>query len=112
MRKLLAFIVLLILPLQLAFAAAAEYCDHAKADRGNHFGHHVHKAEKGKTGSEKKSGYEPECGFCGLGCSHAQPCEFHWDVPQQTAVATFASPVIPASNDPPAIDRPPRSALA
>ena len=112
MRTFIAVIVLLILPLQLAFAAAAEYCDLAKVDRGDHFGHHVHKAEKGKTGSEKKSGSERDCGFCGLGCAHAQVCEFHWDVPHEAAVASFAEPIVPACNDPPSIDRPPRSALA
>ena len=68
MRRALAILLLLLLPLQAAFAAAAGYCDHAReSSQAGHFGHHPHQHDVsldqgGSTGSDS----DPDCGFCHL----------------------------------------------
>jgi len=68
MRRALAILLLLLLPLQAAFAAAAGYCDHAReSSQAGHFGHHPHQHDVsldqgGSTGSD----IDPDCGFCHL----------------------------------------------
>jgi hypothetical protein len=111
MRKLVALLVLLLLPLQLAFAAGAEYCEIEKGDTGHHFGHHVckHNADKSSRSTDGDAG----CGFCDLGCALAQASSFAFvieDVP--FSANAQLEPALPPSYSPPGIDRPPRPALA
>jgi hypothetical protein len=73
MRRALTVFLLLILPLQLSWAAAAGYCQHEeRANVVGHMGHHEHQHSKGddkdaheltkKAGAEKKdSGEKPQC---------------------------------------------------
>lgn len=42
MRKILALLLLLILPLQFAWAGAGVYCQHEEGQAAQHFGHHEH----------------------------------------------------------------------
>ena len=113
MKKFVALLVLVLLPLQLAFAAGAEYCETAKADDGQHFGHHGHKLGKSKVGVEsKKSGGEPDCGFCQLGCAQTQVSSFDIQVFPLTAQHNFADGPLPSGFSPPIFDRPPRLSLA
>ena len=68
MRRFFAILLLLLLPLNAAFAAAAGYCQHQKeSPQAAHFGHHTHQhdssADKtGNTGAQT----DPDCGFCHL----------------------------------------------
>jgi hypothetical protein len=113
MRKLAAIVILLVLPLQLAFAAAAEYCDLGHGACAQHFGHHVHNDDGNKAGTAAdKPGCDGHCGYCQLACTQAQACEFHWSATPAVFVPHVAEPVFPACNDPPSIDRPPRHAHA
>jgi hypothetical protein len=43
MRRWLLIVVLLLLPYQMVWAAAAPYCTHEATDTASHFGHHQHK---------------------------------------------------------------------
>ena len=42
MRRWFSFLLLVMLPLQLTWVAAATYCQHEKASEAYHFGHHEH----------------------------------------------------------------------
>lgn len=113
MRRLLAFLIALVVPLQISFAAASEYCEVGKADRGHHYGHHAHAADLGKdSGSPAKKAAHTHCGFCHLGCTQAQPSSFvSLVIPSHAAPVVHAAPVLD-SQPPRSIERPPKNALA
>jgi hypothetical protein len=75
MRRFLALLLLVLLPLNAAFAAAAGYCQHQKeSSQAAHFGHHVHQHDRaadksGDTGTQ----IDPDCGFCHLSFSSFVP---------------------------------------
>lgn len=123
MRRFVALLVLVLLPLQLAFAAVAEYCEIGGADGGQHFGHHVHKLDKSKSkakgGDESKGGIgsnksagEPDCGFCILGCAHAQASSLEIQMIPLTARHDVADGALQSGFLPPIFDRPPILSLA
>ena len=112
MRKLFAFLVLLILPLQISFAVAAEYCEIEKADKGQHFGHHTHKGDAGKDSGSKKGKAEASCGFCQLGCAQLEVGSFNVLVVASLDVPAAYDAPMPSGHSPPTFDRPPRVALA
>ena len=78
-RSLVTLILLLIIPLQLAFAAGAEYCETSKS-HAPHFGHHAHAAQdaEGKPDVDPGGSKSPakDCSFCHLGCSQIQASRF------------------------------------
>ena len=115
MHRLLAIFLLLLLPLQFGFAAAAEYCEGSKADRGHHFGHHAHpsasKADTKHDGGSPKSS-KPECGFCMLACAHAQVSDVAFAMPEEVRCFPVADPPQPEERIPPGLERPPRSVIA
>ena len=114
MRRLVILLVLL-LPLQFAFAAGSEYCEFGSPHKSGHLGHHVHKADTGHDKSKpakSKPASDRDCAFCHLGCA-------------QVPVSTFLLPAIltvesflmtrfefPPGIIPPTPDLPPRTALA
>ena len=66
---------LVILPFQFAWGAAASYCGHEKSVGAGHFGHHGHqhkaKADADGEAAAKKAGAladDPDCAMCHLGC--------------------------------------------
>jgi hypothetical protein len=78
--RLLIIVLLLWLPFQFAWGAAASYCQHEQGAGVSHFGHHSHK-HKGKslqcagdaTPDKKTSiaGEDLDCDYCHISC--AQP---------------------------------------
>ena len=77
LRRWLLFVMAFVLPVQFAFAAAANYCQHESTGIAKHFGHHEHKhpvsgasktSDLGSVGdSQGKSGLgDPDCEFCHL----------------------------------------------
>lgn len=81
MRRLLACLLALLLPLQLAWGAAAAYCQHETAPRGSaHFGHHqhVHDVQKddnhvhAKWAGGKVVG-DHDCGYCNVAATAVVP---------------------------------------
>ncbi len=68
MKRFLAILLLVLLPLNAAFAAAAGYCQHQKeSPQATHFGHHTHQHDRSvdKTG-DNGAQTDPDCGFCHL----------------------------------------------
>ena len=111
MRKAIALFILLLLPLQLAFAAGAEYCELGKVEKSTHLGHHVHKGDSSKSTPDSGKSHG-DCGFCHLGCAHAQLSEYRWDATPFVATHTPHHGFSPTSHDPGTVLRPPRAALA
>lgn len=73
MRKWLAILLLVFVPLQLSWAAAASYCQHESGAAAKHFGHHdhQHKTADGKDvfpDPAKTTGGDPDCASCHAGC--------------------------------------------
>ncbi|MCW5662339.1 MAG: hypothetical protein KIT35_00750 [Piscinibacter sp.] len=78
MRRLFVLFLLVILPFQFAWGAAAAYCAHEKAVGAGHFGHHGHqhrvsaaKADADSDGAANRAGGmadDPDCATCHLGC--------------------------------------------
>jgi len=73
MRRLLVVLMLVILPLQFSWAAAATYCRYETSGAAvRHFGHHEHKhasssAQVAKgTKAKLLNGSDCDCGFCHL----------------------------------------------
>lgn len=82
MRRWLSILLLVLLPFQFTWAAAAAYCEHESSSQVQHFGHHVHKHAEGahqaqgkkSSTAEKikaKAGLDNDCGTCHL--SAAKP---------------------------------------
>lgn len=80
MRRIVLFVLLAIVQLQLAWGAAAAYCTHESAAAASHFGHHEHRhaAEAkpdGETGSQGtlNAGLDADCQSCHFGGLLAPP---------------------------------------
>jgi len=76
MKRLLAILLLLLLPLHTAFAAAAGYCQHQKeSPQAAHLGHHDHQHDRTADQPSGGGGFEldPDCGFCHLSSSSFVP---------------------------------------
>ena len=58
MKRLFLIILLAVLPLQISWAAVADYCGHEQGKASQHFGHHddEHKAFSAKSGSDNQPG--------------------------------------------------------
>ena len=109
MRKLLALLVVLILPLQVTFAVAAEYCEVENNDTGRHFGHHAHSADLSKKESPSKKGKaDSDCAFCHLGCAQLQVSTIPVAQLPAPEVFTVHEVTIPLGVSPPSFDRPPK----
>ena len=80
MRRCLIILLLLWLPFQFAWGAAASYCQHEQGRGVSHFGHHSHKHQgkvlqsSGESTPDKKTALADEdldCDYCHINC--AQP---------------------------------------
>ncbi len=88
MRKFVAFLMLVLLPLQFSVAVAARYCQHETGPGAAHFGHHEHSCHGGQaqakpaadgkvaegscTENTKLPGAnDHDCGACHAGCAAA-----------------------------------------
>lgn len=114
MRRLLIIFLVVLLPAQFVWGAAAGYCRHEQGIQSQHYGHHAHEhltdavaAPGGELQGEQGSlGDDPDCISCHLSC--VTP------VPQTPVVAGFdpLSPDFPtvflaaATLFAPTIDRP------
>lgn len=114
-RILIALVLLLILPLQMTFAAGAEYCETGKS-HSSHFGHHVHDAQDAQGSADGDQGGTGKtsgklCAFCHLGCSQVQTSIFKFGaVGIQSHYTRQDLPLL--SGIPPSVPHlPPRSSL-
>ncbi|WP_076591340.1 cation efflux protein, CzcI family [Herminiimonas arsenitoxidans] len=72
MQRLLVILMLLIVPLQISWAAAAVYCQHEINPATVHFGHHEHKhvaslSDEKADVPKSSSASDIDCAFCHLG---------------------------------------------
>lgn len=76
MKKLLLIFLLVILPFQFSWAAAAAYCQHEEGQTVQHFGHHSHQHQAKADKTEGQSGSlqtDTDCGYCHLSCQASVP---------------------------------------
>ncbi|WP_066343591.1 hypothetical protein [Azohydromonas lata] len=116
MRRRLVIMLLMLLPLQFVWGAAAAYCGHETAPTAQHFGHHVHvhksaRADDGAKAPADLGLADNDCPVCHLGgpplppgvavfvCTQAAP-------PQHPAVG------VPDSSAPPGTPERPNWLLA
>jgi hypothetical protein len=80
MRRVLAILLLALLPLQFSWAAVASYCGHEEQVGATHFGHHEHQHPAGSSsnaepfavpdapedapGDQPLGATDPDCGHC------------------------------------------------
>lgn len=77
MRRWLAILMLVLLPLQSSWAAVAAYCGHENGQQARHLGHHEHRhADQAKVGNDSApadrsapSGFDFDCGHCHGTCA-------------------------------------------
>lgn len=95
MRRWLTILMLLVLPGQFAWSAAAAYCQHEQVPAKAHIGHHVHEHEApsdsrsmasdelGDPSASKAGKFvdDSDCGFCNLSVAKPMvPVALHFDV--------------------------------
>ena len=112
-RRFFALFLLVLLPLQFAFAAAAPYCALEKVAVASHFGHHEHPdtpaPEPVDNGDDVKL---HECGVCHLSCGQVHPAStLTAALPAVVAVVALADTPQPQHLQEPT-ERPPRTSLA
>ena len=114
-RALLALIFVFLLPLQLTFAAGAEYCETGRS-HASHFGHHGHAAQdgEGEADSDSDDGKSPakNCSFCHMGCSHIQASSYEFIAVRVPPRYVADDPRLPFGIPPQVPELPPRSLLA
>lgn len=110
MRRLIALLLLLLLPLQFAWAAAGTYCQHESGDQSWHFGHHAHLHDD--EPADAPSGTHSDCASCQFKTKSVAQ-----DLPVQPTTAVAQSRpdtrhLLPATSPPSRIDRPKWAGLA
>ena len=89
----LIFLLLLILPIQFAWASATSYCRHETGQATKHFGHHEHQHHHAQDGASEDTkavpatGADTDCGMCQLGVAQPIPA-----TPPNIAVTGTESP--------------------
>lgn len=76
MRSWLVVVLMVLLPLQLSWAATGQYCQHEVDTSAKHLGHHVHQhrnVEQNDSSADqaKAVATDADCGTCHSGCSMA-----------------------------------------
>lgn len=61
MRRWLTILLLVMMPLQLGWAAIGSYCQHESGSQTKHFGHHAHQ-HTSQAGDEDDDGPDPQSG--------------------------------------------------
>ena len=121
MRRWIAVFMLMLLPLQLSWAAVASYCQHESSPAiAQHLGHHEHKhgvddngtASKAKKSEPSLDKSDPDCCLChglGLGATQFHAAKQPVD-DDHTLVAQISTPSTGVNPSPP--DRPQWPVLA
>ena len=103
MRRLIAIFLLLIVPLQLGYAAAAAYCQHKTGSAAGHFGHHAHE-HRAQVGADQDNGkgklslqLDQDCGLCHLQMPQLLP-QHTTVTPTSVETSLYRAPVIAYSS--------------
>lgn len=114
MRRVIAIFLLLLMPVQFAFAAAAPYCALEKVETQVHFGHHEHGDNVIPVPDDRKSDSTSpdDCGICHLASAQTPASAASTGVVRQAALPH----PLPDGRRPQHIqeptERPPRTSLA
>jgi hypothetical protein len=110
MRRCLVLLLLVLFPLQLAFAAAAAYCAHESGTPAKHFGHHEHHAvgQLDNAGDDN----DGECAFYQLDCADFPSMETWCASVADAWTAPMFHPMNVPSRDSEPFERPKWRALA
>ena len=75
MRRVLVFLLAVLLPLQFTWGAVTSYCEHETGAASQHFGHHqhVHKGDK-LVDADGKPGLDNDCWTCHSAATAAITC--------------------------------------
>ena len=107
MRRWVLVFLLIVMPFQMVWGAAATYCEHEKQG-ATHFGHHEHKHHGSEQSDHGVAGVHADCGTCHLGNAAS--------IPAVLVLVAAALPTAPveylqpryASCVPPGLERPQR----
>ncbi len=94
MRRLLMILMLMLMPLQLSWAAVASYCQHETGVAASHIGHHEHEhqanaVEPDPDNAKSLGTLDADCGFCHA-CGATIVSSIR-DVSQISVVSRFAT---------------------
>lgn len=113
MRRWIAILMLIVLPLQLSWAVAANYCMDEEGAGAQHFGHHFHgqEHEHAHTANKLIKAKQQACHDCGcaghLCGAQLVPTVQQATLPLMQGEHFTSAPVRPLSSvDPPGIERP------
>lgn len=112
MRRWIAILLMIVLPLQLSWAVAANYCQDEQGQHAPHFGHHGHLNHTGVEATKKlakgKQQADRDCGCAGHLCgAHLLPSGI--SVLPEATHGQQLNAVVPRAYqylDPPRIERP------
>lgn len=119
MHRWLFVFLLIVVPLQLTWAAAGGYCEHEQGAASGHFGHHAHSHDASMwpaAGAEPEDNAPPgshhaDCGYCHLSASKAVAPSEATIHPAAGIAAAFALAEVFDSYVPAGLERPDRSAV-
>lgn len=102
MRRLVLICMMLLLPVQWTWAAAAVYCAHESSPAAaRHFGHHEH-VHKASGATHSKHGQANQAGALDLDCEYCHLAGSQW-LPSQHALVSIGVRTAPAVEDPPRV---------
>ena len=114
MRRVIVYLLLIVLPLQFTWVAASGYCAHETGVAAEHFGHHDHKHSGTAHATEQSKAGSMTHADCDM-------CHFGFSVPSVDVLITadsppnqdvFAEPLEHASHIPGLPERPDRLRIA
>lgn len=106
MTRFFSLLLMLLLPLQFSFAAAAAYCVDEKPEVSAHFGHHDHTDASTDSADDANDG-KADCEVCHLACAKVQPTAFVSTVAPEPQAPLFFLPDPSPQHEPEPSDRPP-----
>jgi hypothetical protein len=106
MRRWLLVFLLIVMPFQMVWGAAATYCAHEKQAAVMHFGHHEHKHHGADQADKAGANVHADCGSCHLGNPASVPAALAVAVPPPAADPVEYRQPRYASRIPPGLERP------
>lgn len=111
MRRCVVILLLMLLPFQFAWSAAAGYCAHETEVNVKHFGHHVHVHKAGKAVDSNKhvgglSAPDDDCSACHLSAPTLPPAMPVVALPGPQLVPPVVTVTLPPSAIPDTPERP------
>ena len=112
MRRFIAAVILVVIPLQFAYSAAASYCGDAGRCVPEHMGHHQCGQDGAPSQPDDSGAPVHDCGICHLSHAQAHPSIRVEGAPDVEVVPALPTAFSPDSRSPEPLERPPRAAPA